>query len=249
MEGLREIDPHELVATSPHPFVRHQVDPDDTVQVLGLGDALVVDGNRNRTGPSDGRPSLWCLGPPADLARLAHLAVDRVEPPGRVSTEGASYDALPGAWRFPTEGHWHWMLTHDQPATHPLEPSVVEVDDAGAIDALLDVANPGSFARPGSRGVECWLGVPGPDGLLAVGALYRDPSGAGHLRSVTTHPDAAGQGLGTAVSAALTRRALAPSGTATLGVYVDNAPALAVYDRLGFRTVVTFRSGRAPGRG
>lgn len=249
MEGLREIDPHELVATSEHPFVRHQVDPDDTVLVLSLGEALVIDGNRNRTGPSDGRPSLWCLGPHADLARLAHLAVDRVEPPGRVSTEAASYDGLPGAWRFPTEGHWHWMLTHDQPPAHPLEPSVVEVDDAGAIDALLDLANPGSFARPGSRGVECWLGVPGPDGLLSVGALYRDPSGAGHLRSVTTRPDAAGRGLGTAVSAALTRRALGRSGTATLGVYVDNAPALAVYDRLGFRTVVTFRSGRAPGRG
>ena len=82
-----------------------------------------------------------------------------------------------------------------------------------------------------------------------MGALYRDPSGAGHLRSVSTHPDAAGRGLGTAVSAALTRAALAVSGTATRGVYVDNAPALAVYDRLGFRTVVTFRSGRAPGRG
>ena len=252
MEGLREIDPHELVATSGHPFVRHQVDPDDTVLVLALGDALVIDGNRNRTGPSDGRPSLWCLGPPADLARLAHLAVDRVDPPGRVSTEAASYDVLPGAWRFPTEGHWHWMLTHDQPPVHPLEGSVVEVDDAAAIDALLDVANPGSFARPGYRGVERWLGVWDPDSpgaLLTVGALYRDPSGAGHLRSVTTHPDAAGRGLGTSVSAALTRAALGPSGTATLGVYVDNAPALAVYDRLGFRTVVTFRSGRAPGRG
>lgn len=247
MEGLREIDPYELVATSSHPFVRHQVDPADTPLALGLGDALVIDGNRNRTGPSDGRPSLWCLGPPADLARLARLAVDRVDPPGRVSVEAASYDVLPGAWRFPTEGHWHWMLTHDQPATHPLEPSVVEVEDAGAIDELLDVANPGSFARPGSRGVERWLGVRDPDSpgaLVAVGALYRDPSGAGHLRSVTTHPDAAGRGLGTAVSAALTRAALDPSGTATLGVYVDNAPALAVYDRLGFRTVVTFRSGR-----
>jgi len=249
VEGLREIDPHELVATSPHPFVRQQVDPDDTVLALALGEALVIDGNRNRTGPSDGRPSLWCLGPPADLARLAHLATDHVGPPGRVSVQAASYDALPGAWRFPTEGHWHWMLTQDQPPAHPLEASVVEVDDASAIDALLDVANPGSFARPGSRGVECWLGVPGPEGLLAVGALYRDPSGAGHLRSVTTRPDAAGRGLGTPVSAALTRRALAHSGPATLGVYVDNAPALAVYDRLGFRTVVTFRSGRAPGRG
>lgn len=247
MDGLREIDPHELVATSEHPFVRHQVDPTDTVLVLALGDALVIDGNRNRTAPSDGRPALWCLGPAADLARLAHLAVDRVGEPGRVSAEAAAYDALPEAWRFPVQGHWHWMLTNDGPPAHPLEPRVVEVTEAAAIDALLDVANPGSFARPGARGVECWLGVcdlGSADTLLAVGALYRDPSGAGHLRSVTTHPAAAGRGLGTAVSAALTRRALDRSGTATLGVYVDNAPALAVYERLGFRTCVTFRSGR-----
>lgn len=251
MEGLREIDPAGLVATSEHPFVRHQVDPADTPLVLALGDALVVDGNRNRTGPTDGRPSLWVLGPPSDVARLTALAVDRIEPPGRVSVEEAAYDALPPAWQYPTSGQWHWMLTHDEPAAHPLEPSVVETDDADAIDALLDVANPGSFARPGARGIECWLGVPDPADpatLLAAGALYRDPSGAGHLRSVSTHPGAAGRGLGTAVSAALTRRALARSGTATLGVYVDNAPALAVYARLGFRTHVTFRSGRPGGR-
>ena len=61
---------------------------------------------------------------------------------------------------------------------------------------------------------------------------------------VTPPPAAAGQGLGTSVSAALTRRALAVCGTATLGVYVDNAPALAVYDRLGFRTHVSFRSAK-----
>jgi ribosomal protein S18 acetylase RimI-like enzyme len=244
VEGLREIDPHRLVATSAHPFVRHQIDPTDTPRVLALGDALVVDGNRNRTGPSDGSPSLWCLGPTDDLARLAAQAVDLIDEPGRVSVEAAAYDELPEAWRLPVSGHWHWMLTHQAPPPHPLEPTVVEVTEAGPIDGLLDVANPGSFARPGSRGVECWLGIPGDDGLLAVGALYRDPSGAGHLRSVTTHPTAAGRGLGTAVSAALTRRALAVSGTATLGVYVDNAPALAVYDRLGFRTHVTFRSAK-----
>jgi ribosomal protein S18 acetylase RimI-like enzyme len=244
VEGLHEIDPYLLVGTSLHPFVVHQIDPADTPLVLALGDALVIDGNRNRTGPSDGSPSLWCLGPTDDLARLAALAADLIDEPGRVSVEAAAYDVLPDTWRLPVSGHWHWMLTHDAPPPHPLEPSVVEVADAALIDGLLDVANPGSFARPGSRGVECWLGIPGDDGLLAVGALYRDPSGAGHLRSVTTHPAAAGRGLGTAVSAALTRRALAVSGTATLGVYVDNGPALAVYDRLGFRTRMTFRSAR-----
>jgi ribosomal protein S18 acetylase RimI-like enzyme len=37
---------------------------------------------------------------------------------------------------------------------------------------------------------------------------------------------------------------MVPTGVATLGVYVDNDPALAVYRRLGYRTVHTFVSGR-----
>ena len=169
----------------------------------------------------------------------------------RISVAEAAYEAVPDAWRFDVRGHWHWMLTRTPPAPCPGEDAVVALegpDDMAAVDELLDLANPGSFARPGARGVECWLGVPGEHGLQAVGALHRDPDGTGHLRAVTTRPGHGGRGLGTAVSAALTRRALAGrSGTATLGVYVDNVPALRVYGRLGYRTEVTFRSGALPG--
>ena len=73
-----------------------------------------------------------------------------------------------------------------------------------------------------------------------------------HLRGVTVLPRARGRGLGRRVSAALTDHALTHgSGVATLGVYVDNAPALRIYRDLGYRVVHTFSSGvvaPAPGR-
>jgi ribosomal protein S18 acetylase RimI-like enzyme len=57
-------------------------------------------------------------------------------------------------------------------------------------------------------------------------------------------PTHAGRGLGRSVSAALTLRALSSGpGVATLGVYVTNAPAIAIYRRLRYAVVNTFVSG------
>ena len=58
-------------------------------------------------------------------------------------------------------------------------------------------------------------------------------------------PAVRGRRLGTTLSAALTRHALQHgSGVATLGVYVDNLPAVRIYERLGYRVVHTFTSGQ-----
>ncbi|MBF4160291.1 GNAT family N-acetyltransferase [Nocardioides acrostichi] len=245
MDGIAELDAAAWVATSADPFVRHQVHVHRSHRVLVRGRAAVADANRDRTGPDPGRPTLWCLGPPGDLDPLLAHAVDVFDRPDRISIEATSYDALPSPWRVEVRGHWHWMLTRAAPPPQPGEDVVGVIDDPDAVTTLLDAANPAAFLRPGDPGEETWLGVRAAGGVLAcAGTLYRDPDGTGHLRSVTTHPDHRGLGLATAVSAALTRVALGgASGAATLGVYVDNAPALTVYERLGYRTHHTFRSG------
>jgi predicted GNAT family acetyltransferase len=57
-------------------------------------------------------------------------------------------------------------------------------------------------------------------------------------------PEVRGRGVGTAISIGLTAHALEDgSGVATLGAYSDNAAALAIYHRLGYRTAHRFRSG------
>ncbi len=130
--------------------------------------------------------------------------------------------------------------------TAPPVPSfpVEEIDDADEVNALLDAFAPDAHARPGSPRVETWLGVREAGVLLAVGALARQHDRTGHLRAVTVAPEARGRGIGRELSAALTHRALdGGSGVATLGVYVDNLPAVAVYRRLGYDVIHTFASG------
>ncbi|GAA1926763.1 hypothetical protein GCM10009737_30780 [Nocardioides lentus] len=244
--------PDTLLEGLTDPFWRHHVAPGAVRRAWRRGEAAVVEMDRPM---ADGVRVLTAgVGPAADLDPLIAEVADEAERPWRLILDEASAGALPPAWRPAEPRSWHWMLTTQAPPAPPAPPPAVEEVDlasdsgqgAAAVDAVLDAAMPETHARPGTAGIECWLGVRGADGVLAgVGALARQPDGTGNLRGIAVLPSYGGQGLGTALSAALTRRALAgASGVATLGVYVDNAPALAVYDRLGFRTRHTFYSGR-----
>ncbi len=245
---MREVGVEELVRSTDDPFVRHQVDPVGVRAAWVAAGAVVISGTRGRPGETPPGPVFTCLGSLEDLGPLMRAVAARSERlPWRLTVEVDALDAVPEAWRHERHHRWHWILTRG-PVTK-VQHSVVEVDDADEINGLLDEANPDSFARPGVQGIEAWLGVrngagpAGPD-LVAVGALMRQADGTGHLRGVSVHPAAAGRGLGRSVSAALTGRALATgSGVATLGVYVDNAAAVAMYARLGYRTAHTFASG------
>jgi len=140
---------------------------------------------------------------------------------------------------------WHWMRT-----THLPEPPAVEVvpvaDDE--VTPLLDVVAPDWHARPGTPGIEVWLGIRDHGPLVAVGAVLRQPDGTGHVRAVAVAPDHRGRGLGRELSRALTRVAMADTGVASLGVYVDNEAALRTYRGLGYDVVHTFTSGPVTGR-
>jgi GNAT superfamily N-acetyltransferase len=244
---VREVPADRLAVVNALPFVRHQIDPAATLRAWVRGRAAVVESSRVRPGQAAPAPVLTCLGPAEDLVPLMAALADAGERPARLSVEDASYPHVPGAWSFRRQGHWHWMLTAS-PCPPPAV-AVEEVADPAEVDAVLDAANPDSFARPGSPGVECWLGVREQGRLVATGALTREHDGTGHLRGVSVLPGCGGRGLGRELSAALTRRAQAGrSGTATLGVYVDNAPALAIYRRLGYAVAHTFSSGPVAAR-
>ncbi len=181
------------------------------------------------------------FGPAAAQTRLLAELAGEIDPPHRL-TLTAPADVVPVRWRLEDVRHWRWMLTNTQPAGEV--PDAVVVDDAAAIDALLDVAAPDSHARPGTPGIEAWLGRRDGEALVAVGAVVRNPDGSGHLRAVTVAPHARGRGLGRELSIALTRQALRGPGIASLGVYADNEPALRIYRGLGYEVVHEFTSGR-----
>jgi ribosomal protein S18 acetylase RimI-like enzyme len=112
---------------------------------------------------------------------------------------------------------------------------VVPVDDAEAIAKVLAAALPHTSSRPGDRGVRGWYGVYDADGeLLACGA-DRSANGVGNLVGIAVRPHAWGQGLGAAVTAAMTARLHAEFGAVLLGVTIGNERAIGLYERLGFR--------------
>jgi ribosomal protein S18 acetylase RimI-like enzyme len=243
---VREIGVAELFGSVEDPFVRHHMDPRHTRRAWVLGRAVVVDGTRARPRDVPAGPVFTCLGPAVELAELMGRVAAAVPAPWRLSVEVAAYDAVPDEWRQRSHHRWHWMTTRVAP--DPV-PAAEVVASAAEVDAVLDVANPDSFARPGTDGVDAWLGLRSAGGgLVGVGAVLRMSDRTGHLRGVSVLPSARGRGLGTTLSAALTARAqVGGSGVATLGVYVDNVPAMAIYTGLGYAVAHTFASGPVRG--
>lgn len=187
------------------------------------------------------------VGNAVELASLAtrldgDLAVVTLPPQAweAMTADGVARLGLSGRAR------WEWMVTHEPPTARADEARVREVDLATELDALTDLqrrALPNTYTRldrPGYR----WFGWYDPHGEL------RSMAGAGdwvhevHLGSVATDEAWRGRGIGAALTAALTRLGLATTGQVSLGVYTDNARAIALYERLGFRIAYSADSRR-----
>jgi len=117
------------------------------------------------------------------------------------------------------------------------------------VAALLDSDSPRHSARPGERYVRRWCGIRDAEGaLVACAAHVEYVVGVPHLASIVTRRDHRGRGIGTAITAWLTRRLLEEgAAVVTLGMYADNDVARRLYGRLGYRLDHRFTSGRLPG--
>lgn len=106
--------------------------------------------------------------------------------------------------------------------------------DADAMLALATLTQPGPFRRD-TLLMGHFVGVK-RDGRLAAmaGTRFRFP-GYVELSGVCTHPDFVGQGLGTRLSAHVTAAILEGGATPFLHAWTDNAGAIALYERLGYR--------------
>jgi ribosomal protein S18 acetylase RimI-like enzyme len=122
------------------------------------------------------------------------------------------------------------------PAPHPLAGRVAALDESAhpAINRLLDEALPDSSARPGAPMVRGWYGIREPDGALAACAADESHGGVGFLGGIAVAAAHRGRGLGTALTATVTRHLAAAYGQVALGVMAENVRALALYRRLGF---------------
>ena len=201
-----------------------------------LGDTVAVAMDAR---PRSGLPSPWLalLGRPEEAAELARAVPALLgRDPGGLTVSADVFPVVSAVWDLRLRGRWEYMATGDAPPMP--EPHVREVLDPAEVDAVLDAGNADAHARPGDPDILRWLGIDDAEGLACVGALTRTVNGGAHLRAITTVPHARGRGLGTAVSAALTRAGLAEvSPEVTLGVYTVNTGAIALYERLGYRRV------------
>lgn len=135
-------------------------------------------------------------------------------------------------------GDWEWWWTTTPPPVHPLEAGIITLDDttdAEEIRTFSTTHNPRVWIEIGTGAVARWLGIRDADGhLMAVGGTEFDDSGIPHLAGIVTSTSLRGQGLGEAITSALTRSEIAEHGVCTLGVFSDNAVALRLYARLGY---------------
>ncbi|GAB3589154.1 GNAT family N-acetyltransferase [Calidifontibacter terrae] len=232
----------ELLATTDNdPYIRWECSADLLEVAWQFGDAV---GFRRRS-PFRRMTQLNLVGPGADIAAL----VDALLANGWPEVSGVSVDQehlslMEDRLPLGQGGDWDWMWTTTAPAL-PAGIEVVELNDTSDAPELLrlnEIGNPTAESEPGKGVTERWLGVRTAGRILAAGALHRTGAGAPHLTGIVTHPRARGQGLGAAVTAALTAAAIASDGVCTLGMYSGNDVARRLYHRLGYRTAHAWAS-------
>lgn len=87
------------------------------------------------------------------------------------------------------------------------------------------------------RDAGAFYGVFEGDQLLAIGSSMVCLPELWTLVSIETHPDHRGKGLATEVTSSLVERAFQETQTVVLSVVCSNAPAIRVYEKLGFETL------------
>ncbi|NLG20985.1 MAG: GNAT family N-acetyltransferase [Actinomycetales bacterium] len=247
---LRTIGSHAdlLDLTDGDPFVRWGVPDPLFGLVLANHGAVAIErfGRRGR--------GLWILphsGGGTDA--ISQLLEQLRGPVAELGTSGISIpqqyaEQLAEAFALGPGGEWDWMWTTHDPPRVPLEDDLLILDDttdAAELAALSTAHSPTGEGDPGTGRTRLWLGIRSADGeLLAAGAMQALETGVPHLAGIVTHSEHRGRGLARAVTAGLTRAALAEHGVCTLGMYSANPPARAIYTGLGFRTAYAWHSRR-----
>lgn len=204
----------------------------------------------------DDLDALAALG--AQLARTARVCSSIVGPAAAV---GALWPALAGSWRRPRAIRVSQpLLVTRRPASVPSDPQVRPVHPGeaerflpAAIAMFTEELEASPIGADGGRGYRHRVAE-----LIRAGrafarfdqrgqVVFKAEIGAlaastAQLQGVWVHPQWRGRGVGTAAMATVLQLALTRAPSVSLYVNDYNAPARALYDRLGFVQLATLRT-------
>lgn len=149
---------------------------------------------------------------------------------------------IPAGWKIIHTSNLAQMVCVDpKSAAAPAEMEIHELGDADSDEmvALTKVTNPGPF---GSRTHELglYLGIHQEGRLAAMAGERQRLPGYTEVSAVCTHPDFQGRGYAQILISAVMAKILERGETPMLHVREDNAGAIRVYERLGFKTRSVF---------
>lgn len=108
-------------------------------------------------------------------------------------------------------------------------------EDAAEMLALATLTNPGPFTLR-AQALGAFFGIRIDGRLAAMAGERMNLAGHAELSGVCTHPDFRGRGLSRALSAFVSHRFLDRGDTPILHAFATNAPAISLYESMGFET-------------
>jgi predicted GNAT family acetyltransferase len=141
---------------------------------------------------------------------------------------------LPGLATTMRRSAVQMVFAGDPPLGDDSEIAPLTEANADEMLALATLTEPGPFRRD-TRLMGPFFGIRRDGFLTAMAGERMHPLGHAELSGVCTHPGFRAQGLGRRLSAYKTRAILARGVTPFLHAWKDNAGAIALYEKLGYR--------------
>lgn len=234
------------VASGSHPVVRFDTGAGLLLPALGLTGTSAV--AWAQTWP-DGRRGAQFLGTRDDVATILASSVFPAwfaeHDPVHVTATREAYAAVDASLPVRGGNTWDWMWTTTPPPILRGEVRVEPVrdDEHDALIDFLQTHNASTHASPFARPGQQWVVVRDDSGQI-IGCGCTEPGNADVplLGGITVDSAQRGGGLGAAITAYLTREAIARTGASSLGVFEDNAHARTLYERLGYQLGLAART-------
>ena len=181
------------------------------------------------------RPDIVPFAAARDASAESLAALAALPKPGEVMVlVEADALALPPGFETVRAGRLVQMLLTSPPAPvadariAPLTPA-----DAGEMLALATLTEPGPFTLK-AQALGTFFGIRSDGRLAAMAGERMHVDGFSELSGVCAHPDFRGQGLARLLSVFVAHRILARGETPFLHAWDHNAPAIRLYETIGF---------------